>query len=124
MPENKIGETWKFYYRAEDSKVAAFGRYILYRAPYYIFYATNDVINAAFPDFFIYFVNPNDMIEKTSPHATQKYDAIVIRYLDTPFLQLPLDRNMLYINYYDMLKELDQQGNDRNPIDPNTRSLP
>ena len=124
MPENKIGETWKFYYRAEDSKVAAFGRYILYRAPYYIFYATNDVINAAFPDFFIYFVNPNDMIEKTSPHATQKYDAIVIRYLDTPFLQLPLDRNMLYVNYYDMLKELDQQGNDRNPIDPNTRSLP
>lgn len=124
MPENKIGETWKFYYRVEDSKVAAFGRYILYRAPYFIFYATNDVINAAFPDFFIYFVNPNDMIEKTSPHATQKYDAIIIRYLDTPFLQLPLDRNMLYINYYDLLKELDQQGNDRNPIDPNTRSLP
>ena len=124
MPENKIGETWKFYYRVEDSKVAAFGRYILYRAPYFIFYATNDVINAAFPDFFIYFVNPNDMIEKTSPHATQKYDAIIIRYLDTPFLQLPLDRNMLYINYYDLLRELDQQGNDRNPIDPNTRSLP
>ena len=124
MPENKIGETWKFYYRVGDSKVAAFGRYILYRAPYFIFYATNDVINAAFPDFFIYFVNPNDMIEKTSPHATQKYDAIIIRYLDTPFLQLPLDRNMLYINYYDLLRELDQQGNDRNPIDPNTRSLP
>ena len=124
MPENKIGETWKFYYRVGDSKVAAFGRYILYRAPYFIFYATNDVINAAFPDFFIYFVNPNDMIEKTSPHATQKYDAIIIRYLDTPFLQRPLDRNMLYINYYDLLKELDQQGNDRNPIDPNTRSLP
>ena len=124
MPENKIGETWKFYYRVGDSKVAAFGRYILYRAPYFIFYATNDVINAAFPDFFIYFVNPNDMIEKTSPHATQKYDAIIIRYLDTPFLQLPLDRNMLYINYYDLLKELDHQGNDQNPIDPNTRSLP
>ena len=124
MPENKIGETWKFYYRVGDSKVAAFGRYILYRAPYFIFYATNDVINAAFPDFFIYFVHPNDMIEKTSPHATQKYDAIIIRYLDTPFLQLPLDRNMLYINYYDLLRELDQQGNDRNPIDPNTRSLP
>ena len=124
MPEDKIGETWKFYYRVGDSKVAAFGRYIFYRAPYFIFYATNDIINAAFPDFFIYFVNLNDMIEKTSPHATAKYDAIIIKYLDTPFLQLPLDRNMLYVNYYDLIKELGPQDSGQNPIDPNTQLLP
>ena len=118
MPEDKIGETWKFYYRVGDSKVAAFGRYVLYRAPYFIFYATNDVINAAFPDFFIYFVEYTDVIERTKPHATPKYDSIVRKYLENP-LVIPLEKNVLYVNYHDLIKELHLPDNDQTLIDPN-----
>ena len=119
MPE--VGETWKFYYRVDNSKVAAFGRFVIYRAPFFIFYATNDIINAVFPDFFIYFVNLNDIIEKGMPHATQKYDSTILRYLDMPYLQLPLDKNMIYVNFYDLAKELGLRDSDQNPIDPNTQ---
>jgi hypothetical protein len=124
MAQKAWGETWNFKYRYGDEKVASFGRFIQYKHPFYIFYATNDMINPVYPDFFIYFVEYIDVIEQTKPHATDKYDSVIRKYLEDPLLQIPLEKNVLYVNYYDLAKELGLPDNDRNPIDPNKSSPP
>ena len=118
MAEKARGETWTFRYRAENKKVAGFGRFIQYKHPFYVFYAINDMINPVYPDFFIYFVEYTDVIERTKPHATPKYDSIVRKYLENP-LVIPLEKNVLYVNYHDLIKELHLPDNDQTLLDPN-----
>jgi hypothetical protein len=114
MAQKAWGETWTFNYRVGREKVVGFGRFIQYKLPFYIFYATNDMINPAFPDFFIYFVEDKDVIERTKPHATDKYDSVVRKYLEDPLLQIPLEKNVIYVNYYDLARELGLLGNGLN----------
>ena len=122
MTQKAWGETWSFRYRIENEKVVGFGRFIQYKIPFYIFYATNDMINPAFPDFFIYFVEDKDVIERTKPHATDKYDSVVRKYLEDPLLQIPLEKNVIYVNYYDLARELGLLGNGLNPTALNKSS--
>ena len=80
------------------------------------------MINPAFPDFFIYFVEDKDVIERTKPHATDKYDSVVRKYLEDPLLQIPLEKNVIYVNYYDLARELGLLGNGLNPTALNKSS--
>jgi hypothetical protein len=112
MSGDKLGETWSFKYCVGDDRVAAFGRFIMYKHPYYVFYAVND------KDFFIYFVEYNYIIDRKIPHATDKYDSIIRQYLEKALLQLPHEKNMIYMNYYDVAKELGLQDNDPSPSVP------
>jgi hypothetical protein len=122
MAQKAWGETWTFNYRVGREKVVGFGRFIQYKQPFYIFYATNDMINPAFPDFFIYFVEDKDVIERTKPHATDKYDSVVRKYLEDPLLQIPLEKNVIYVNYYDLARELGLLGNGLNRTAQNKSS--
>jgi hypothetical protein len=122
MAQKAWGETWTFNYRVGREKVVGFGRFIQYKLPFYIFYATNDMINPAFPDFFIYFVEDKDVIERTKPHATDKYDSVVRKYLEDPLLQIPLEKNVIYVNYYDLARELGLLGNGLNRTAQNKSS--
>jgi hypothetical protein len=122
MAQKAWGETWTFNYRVGREKVVGFGRFIQYKLPFYIFYATNDMINPAFPDFFIYFVEDKDVIERTKPHATDKYDSVVRKYLEDPLLQIPLEKNVIYVNYYDLARELGLLGNGLNRTAQNRSS--
>jgi len=122
MAQKAWGETWTFNYRVGHEKVVGFGRFIQYKLPFYIFYATNDMINPAFPDFFIYFVEDKDVIERTKPHATDKYDSVVRKYLEDPLLQIPLEKNVIYVNYYDLARELGLLGNGLNRTAQNKSS--
>jgi hypothetical protein len=124
MAQKAWGETWTFNYRVGREKVAGFGRFIQYKHPFYIFYATNDMINPVYPDFFIYFVEYIDVIERTKPHATDKYDSVVRKYLEDPLLQIPLEKNVIYVNYYDLAKEQGLPDNGLIPTALNKSSPP
>jgi len=72
------------------------GRYIAWANPCYVFYSFYE------QDFFIYFITPQEVIERISPATAQIYDSLIHRFLANPYIEIPKANSVVFVSWLDL----------------------
>jgi hypothetical protein len=91
-----IGETWSFNCTMNTIMKKGVGRYIAWANPCYVFYSFYE------QDFCVYFIKPEEVIERISSATTHAYDSLIHRFLANPYIDIPKPNSVVFVSWLDL----------------------